>query len=34
MDKWWALVNAKMNLKFQKMKGIPSLAEELLALQE
>ena len=30
-DRWWALVNAAINLK---MRGISSLAEDMLACQE
>jgi hypothetical protein len=33
-DRWRALVNAVMNLRFHKMRGIYWLAEKLLASQE
>jgi hypothetical protein len=33
-DRWRALVNAVMNLRFHKMRGISWLAEKLLASQE
>ena len=33
-DRWLALVNAVMNLRVQKMRGISCLAENRLASQE
>jgi hypothetical protein len=33
-DRWLALVNAVMNLRFHKIQGITSLAENRLASQE
>jgi hypothetical protein len=33
-DRWRALVNAVMNLRVHKMRGISSLAEKLLVSQE
>jgi hypothetical protein len=33
-DKWRALVNVIMNFVFYKMRGIPGLAEKILAFQE
>jgi len=33
-DRWRELVNAVMNLRFHKMRGISSLAQDLSAPQE
>jgi hypothetical protein len=33
-DRWRAILNAVMNLRVHKIRGIPGLAEELLASQE
>jgi hypothetical protein len=33
-DRWWALVNAVMNIPFHKMRGISYLAENRTVSQE
>ena len=33
-DRWWALVNVVMNLRFHKIWEISSLVEDMLASQE
>jgi hypothetical protein len=33
-DRWWSLVNVEINLRVPYIRGIPSLAEDLVASQE
>jgi hypothetical protein len=33
-NRWWAVVNAVINLQFHKMRGISCLTEKLLVSQE